>query len=564
VISVDNSTVHFAGAVGTPCWVMLPVNSDWRWLAQRSRSVWYDSLELFRLQPGDGWEKLIDRAAAKLRDIGTEPLIDAQAEMCLRCGQELMRRGATSQAESYFRWLLSVGRHQAEAMHGIGQAAHTAQHFSDAAGILARAVELAPDRIDYRAEWAVALFDAGHRAAAEKMARELTRQGDDPSALMAMGQILAAKGAHDQATDYFARVLRADPGHVVARFILANLQAAQGEPELARRNYARLIDISPDLPGPRAALAELDLKQGNDHLAAQNFAWRFGTTPDELPPHLAMIAPGDRPKSWTGGQIRRRRLFLRAERNPLEQLIFAPWLQAIEDDSRAVTAECDPAILPLLQVAFPAIAFAPAGSLTPADLIANRCQLAASLGDLAMEYERQQRAGWLPSDRAAAAARRYEYLGEAGGKVVGLAWRVSDTPCHGLEPFAPLLEIPGIRWVALPVGERTPALARFIASLGEAVIYDPAAQGDFVRLGEELAPLDLLISAEDAIATMAEAIGRPVWKICGAADHWSWRAEGPASKWHPGTRIFRPEGAQQGQAIEALRVALAQEVGFTI
>ncbi len=563
VISVDNSTVHFAGAIGTPCWVMLPVNSDWRWLAQRSTSIWYDSLELFRLQPGDGWEKLIDRAAAKLRDIGTAPLVDAQARMCLRCGQELMRRGAMSNAESYFRWLLSIGRHQAEAMYGIGLAARKAQHFSDAAGILARAVELAPDRIDYRADWAVALFDAGHRSAAEKMARELTRQGDDPSALMAMGQILAAKGAHDQATDYFARVLRNDPNHVIARFILANLQAAQGEIELARRNYARLIDVSPDLAGPRTALAELDLKQGNDHLAAQNFAWRFGTSPEELPAHLAMIAPADRPKSWTGGQIRRRRLFLRAERNALEQFVFTPWLASVIEDSRSVLAECEPAALPLMQAAFPDVSFVPAGSVTPADLVTGRHQVAASLGDLAMTYERSPRTAWLPHDRAATAARRADYLGEAGGKIVGLSWHVGDTPCHGLEPFAPLLEIPGIRWVALPSGPRTPALARFIASLGEAVVYDADGDGDLTALAEQLAATDLLIAADDVAATLGEALGRPTWKIAGAADHWSWRAEGATSKWHPGARIFRLDSGVEDHSMAAMCAALAQEVGFT-
>jgi hypothetical protein len=380
---------------------------------------------------------------------------------------------------------------------------------------------------------------------------------------MAMGQILAVKGATDQATDYFARVLRSDPNHVVARFILANLQAAQGEVELARRNYARLIEISPDLPAPRAALAELDLKQGNDHLAAQNFSWRFGATPEELPPHLAMIAPGDRPKSWTGGQVRRRRLFLRAERNTLEQLVFAPWLKAVSADSRQVLAETDAAALPLLQSAFPEATFAAAGSLAPADLISGRCQLAASLGDLAMAYDRSPRGGWLPYDKTESAARRSAYLGAAGGKLVGLSWHVADTLCHGLEPFAPLLEIPGIRWVALPVGARSPMLAKFIASLGEAVIYDANAKGygDLAQFRDQLAPLDLLIANDDLSAMLAEALGRPVWMIVTASGHWSWRGEGASSKWHPGVRLFRAEAGARDQTIEALREALAQEAG---
>src|SRR5262249_35732699 len=64
VISADNSTVHFAGAIGKPCWVLLPVNADWRWLVGRTKSLWYESLELIRQERLDGWEQVIAKVAA--------------------------------------------------------------------------------------------------------------------------------------------------------------------------------------------------------------------------------------------------------------------------------------------------------------------------------------------------------------------------------------------------------------------------------------------------------------------------------------------------------------------
>jgi tetratricopeptide (TPR) repeat protein len=48
VISVDNSTVHMAGAVGTPTWVMLSSTANWRWLENSNTTFWYPSLKLFR------------------------------------------------------------------------------------------------------------------------------------------------------------------------------------------------------------------------------------------------------------------------------------------------------------------------------------------------------------------------------------------------------------------------------------------------------------------------------------------------------------------------------------
>ena len=47
VVSVDNSTVHFAGALNKKCHVLLPYSSDWRWgLTGEKSSYWYDSLNL--------------------------------------------------------------------------------------------------------------------------------------------------------------------------------------------------------------------------------------------------------------------------------------------------------------------------------------------------------------------------------------------------------------------------------------------------------------------------------------------------------------------------------------
>ncbi|HEV8389627.1 MAG TPA: tetratricopeptide repeat protein [Dongiaceae bacterium] len=562
VISVDNSTVHFAGAIGKPCWVLLPLNSDWRWLVGRSKSIWYDSLDLIRQEKSEGWQQVVAKVAERLRAIGTEPLTDATAELCLRCGEELLRREAMAPAEDYFRWLMETGRHKAAAFHGVGKAAQTSRHFQDAAAVLGRAAELAPERIDYKADWSVALFEAGHRDAGERLARELTRRGNDPTALMAMGQILAAKGLLDQATDYFARVLRPDPGHVVARTILAGLQAMQGEDDLAHRNFARLVQQASDLPGPRTALAEIDLRHGRDETAWPNFAWRFGTTPEELPRHLAMMAPDDRPKSWSGGKIRKRRLFLRAERNALEQLLFAPWFADAQDDARALRAECDAAVLPLLGSAFPKIRFAGAGALTSADLIEDRTQIFASLADLAAGYAKNLAGGWLPADRATAASQRQRLLaGETNTRLVGLAWVPTGAAQGGLAPFAPLFEIPGIRWAALPMGPITPALAQFLSAPGCPLIFESTWMRDGLgSIAGLLAALDLLISGEDLAATLAGALGQPVWKIAGANAHWSWGADSAGSKWHPTARIFRArEGS--GPPIAAMRADLEQGAG---
>jgi hypothetical protein len=74
VVTIDNSTAHMAGALGVPCWVMLPHPPEWRWLLERSDCLWWPSLQLFRQsRPGD-WDPVIaeltDRLAERIASNG--------------------------------------------------------------------------------------------------------------------------------------------------------------------------------------------------------------------------------------------------------------------------------------------------------------------------------------------------------------------------------------------------------------------------------------------------------------------------------------------------------------
>ncbi len=66
VISVDNATVHLAGALGVPTWVLQPFVPEWRWLVGRDDSYWYSGIRQFRqLSPGD-WQGVFGRVCREL------------------------------------------------------------------------------------------------------------------------------------------------------------------------------------------------------------------------------------------------------------------------------------------------------------------------------------------------------------------------------------------------------------------------------------------------------------------------------------------------------------------
>ncbi len=67
VISIDNSTVHFAGALGKDVWTLLPFNPDWRWMLDREDSPWYPSMRLFRQSKPNDWENVFNEVADMLK-----------------------------------------------------------------------------------------------------------------------------------------------------------------------------------------------------------------------------------------------------------------------------------------------------------------------------------------------------------------------------------------------------------------------------------------------------------------------------------------------------------------
>jgi len=66
VISIDNSTVHFAGAVGVPTWVLTPKVPDWRWMLERDDSPWYPAVRLFRQNGNGKWSDVISKVKEEL------------------------------------------------------------------------------------------------------------------------------------------------------------------------------------------------------------------------------------------------------------------------------------------------------------------------------------------------------------------------------------------------------------------------------------------------------------------------------------------------------------------
>lgn len=73
LISVDTAAVHLAGALGVPCWVLLPAfRTDWRWLRGREDSPWYPGTRLFRQERRGDWQRPVGHMRECLQNMPDE------------------------------------------------------------------------------------------------------------------------------------------------------------------------------------------------------------------------------------------------------------------------------------------------------------------------------------------------------------------------------------------------------------------------------------------------------------------------------------------------------------
>ena len=69
VVTVDTSVAHLAGAMGKRTLLMLAQDADWRWLIDRSDSIWYQNMTLLRQQTEGDWSGVVDQVGQHLRQM---------------------------------------------------------------------------------------------------------------------------------------------------------------------------------------------------------------------------------------------------------------------------------------------------------------------------------------------------------------------------------------------------------------------------------------------------------------------------------------------------------------
>jgi tetratricopeptide (TPR) repeat protein len=398
----------------------------------------------------------------------------------------------------------------AEAHFAYGDACARAWRIEEALAAYDAVLALEPAHFGARASRALLLGRRGDHAAALAQLEALAAEAPGEAKILnGMGVQLHAMGRAREAVERYEAALALDPGLLPAHANLAALHLVQG-----------------------------DFARGWRHHGEK---WRRG----ELARHRRSFAC----PLWRGEPLAGKSLFVWSEQGLGDQIMYASQFPDLIARGAGGAFECSPRLLGLFSRSFPASTVLPRNAEGGRRAAAMAFDFHAPMSALC-EYLRggweafPRHQGYLSADPRRRAAWRERLDGLGAGLKVGISWRGGTAATGGaarstaLADWAPLLELPGVRFVNLQYGECAAELAA-ARGRGHAIAHWPRAADDIEEAAAMASELDLVISVCTTVIHLAGALGRPAWVLVPARPGWRYLLEGERLPWYPSARLLR-------------------------
>ncbi len=385
---------------------------------------------------------------------------------------------------------------------------------------------------------------------------------NSPEATNNRGAVLARMFRPAEALEEFGRALALRPDYTDALVNKGNVLRGIGRNAEAQAALARARELRPQDATVRWSQALLRLSMGDFRGGLPLYEARL-----ELPPASRLRHPA-LPR-WSGAQsLDRLQLLVYADQGLGDTLQYCRYMRVLEDQGAQVVLEVQPVLKRLLESLPMRGRLIERGEPAP---LSQMCIPLASV-PLALGTESTTIPGGVPYLRAEPAAARAwaERLTALPGFKVGLNWQgdpaaeklsVLQARSFPLATAAPLATVEGVSLVSLQKGAG--AEQRETVNFGGALaqLTDPAYLGAAEFATETAAivtGLDLVITADTALAHLAGALGVPVWVMLQHIPDWRWGNDRVDSPWYPTMRLFRQrEAGNWAELFERLAAELA-------
>jgi tetratricopeptide (TPR) repeat protein len=448
-------------------------------------------------------------------------------------GKALLSRGLNDEAEACFRQATRFDPSNAYPFLNLGHALKAQQKTPEALAAYRQALQRNPNLAEACIHLAHTHWDLGQiEEAIAWYQRGLKIDGGIPFANYSLANALGELGRLAEAVPYYRRELEINPNHIDTLGNLASALMRLGSlPEAYQFNELVLKQVPTEGKGLfRRAL--LRLLHGDFVNGWLDYEHRFAA---------GVAPPRIREPRWDGSELNGKTILVCNEQGFGDAVQIARFLPLLKERGGTVLFEVDTTLATVL-TGIPGVdRLVPTGGPYPPF---DCCIPMMSLPGIFQTRLENIPAPvpYLSADPALVSRWQKEFESLQGLRV-GIAWQ--GNPSFGgdrfrsipLKYFESVARVPGIALISLQKGPGLDQLADFqkhhrITSLNQRLT-------NFSETAAVLMNLDLVISADTAVAHLAGALGLPVWVPLPVVPDWRWLLQRDDSPWYPTARLFR-------------------------
>jgi tetratricopeptide (TPR) repeat protein len=458
----------------------------------------------------------------------------------LHClGEINFKRGRFDAALALFQQALKRDISRADGFASLGLVFHALGEFERALIAYDEGLRLRPDDLELVNRRGVALLGLGRaREALDNFERVLACDAEHFEALANRGNALVKLNRVAEALAVYEEALQRAPDNAQ---LLANRAVALrrlDRPAEALMSARQALRAKPDFAQARfvESVARLTLGDFAAGWRGYEARWQVG---DAARKDRGFAAP-----MWLGeGPLAGKTILLHAEQGFGDTLQFVRYAPLVAAQGASVILEVQTQLRRLLSgmTVVEAAVIARGDALPRFD-----CHCALMSLPLAFGTELTTIPAGIPyiaPDEAEVASWRARLALREDQLRVGLIWsgeRSHDNDLNRslrLATLAPLLDLAGVQFVSLQHEVRAEDNA--LLQSRSAVVHAAAEFRDFADTAAAISSLDLVISADTAVAHLAGAMGKPLMLLLPYAADFRWLRARADSPWYPTARLFR-------------------------
>jgi Flp pilus assembly protein TadD len=484
----------------------------------------------------------------KLQSNGLGNPAKSPARAFFDVGTSCLRQGRYDEAAFYLRQSLQFQPDDPVALNNLGTVFWLTGRNDEAERYYRRAFALNPN--DYSIAnnlgntlWIQTSFEEG----AKFYRRALELRPDSADTWMNLGVLLTDLAQFDEAEACIQESLRLRPNSHEAHDNLGANFARQGKLKEALASYDEALRLQPNFPESRRNRGLALLTLGNFERGWAEYEWRLSCKR-----HVGYNPNSPR---WTGDDLRGKTILLHCEQGFGDTIQIIRFVSDVRKRGPAqIIVICQRPLVRLI-ARYPGIDVIreERSPVPPFDVHASLWSLPAILGVTLANLPSAR--AYLSVDSATTEFWRAILARALGpGEIdhalkIGVVWQ--GNPKHRgdrmrsfrLRDFEPIARIPGARLISL---QKDHGVAQ-LRELGEQFpVVDLARETsdwddrrDFLDTAAVVSQLDLVITADSAVAHLAGSLGVPVWVALQSVAEWRWMIDRDDCPWYPSMRLFR-------------------------